>query len=482
MRYDDLIKPISADAPCGPDLLETDNDNFLDYYFSVEDRMPTSYYNLATETLFDSKTIDHKAETAQIDPLLKQSRDLRLLGIEAKFQILSGRFKGFVQAVHAMAGLLEAYPEDVHPQITADNIDRRNAIEELDTIATVVTPLDYAILMSDRRFGDISYRAYATGMGLSNPRAGEEAGDAGGITGVLGNSENATAVDALHEQLVTLKTSLETITQSCQTASQSFNPGLERLTTRADDILQMVLAARNDLGTDGAAATETGDGDAADAQAAPTGNAAGGTAGVVVSLPVTAVPTHHAARQVLESVERYFARYEPSSLALVLVTQSRLLVGRPLIEAMDALLERTAEDAVVEFGTDNGFKISMSRMRELSGQSGIADGYDMEAEETAQTDVQDGDTSDPSDVPNGGDSDQSPTATASQVPKPVAKFEPPDIIVREQATQALKMVEEFFQVREPASPIPILLFKARNLLNKDFHGIVRELFPPAPSY
>ena len=124
MRSDDLIKPISADAPCGDDLLAADDPDFVDYYFNVEDRFPTSYFNVARGTLFDPKTIDLKAEMAVIDPLLKRSRDLRLLGIEAKFQILSGRFKGFAEAVMAMAALMELYPEEVHP---VDPLDRRNS-------------------------------------------------------------------------------------------------------------------------------------------------------------------------------------------------------------------------------------------------------------------------------------------------------------------------------------------------------------------
>ncbi|MBC7138413.1 MAG: hypothetical protein H5U17_06610, partial [Defluviimonas sp.] len=57
-------------------------------------------------------------------------------------------------------------------------------------------------------------------------------------------------------------------------------------------------------------------------------------------------------------------------------------------------------------------------------------------------------------------------------------FAAPQIQSREQVAEALKGVEEFFRLREPASPVPILLFKARNLLNKDFHAIVRELLPP----
>ena len=42
-----------------------------------------------------------------------------------------------------------------------------------------------------------------------------------------------------------------------------------------------------------------------------------------------------------------------------------------------------------------------------------------------------------------------------------------EILSRDHAGMVLKQIEEFFRVREPASPIPILLFKARNMLTKD---------------
>ena len=55
----------------------------------------------------------------------------------------------------AMAGLIETYPDEVHPIATNE---RRNALEELDALVTVVMPLDYATLISDKRIGDVKYR------------------------------------------------------------------------------------------------------------------------------------------------------------------------------------------------------------------------------------------------------------------------------------------------------------------------------------
>ena len=64
MRIEDLILPVSPDAPCGDDLLASDDPDFIDYYFNVEDRLPTSYFNMARGTLFDTKSVDLKGETA----------------------------------------------------------------------------------------------------------------------------------------------------------------------------------------------------------------------------------------------------------------------------------------------------------------------------------------------------------------------------------------------------------------------------------
>ena len=428
MRLDDLIKPIAPDAPCGEDLLALDDPDYCDYYFNVEDRLPTSYFNMVRGTLFDSKSVDQKGESAQIDALLKRSRDLRLLGLEAKFQILSGRFKGFADAVMGFAGLIEAYPGEVHP---IDAVDRKNAIEELNALATIAAPLDYAILLTDKRVGDIIYRGYGTASGKIALRDGEQPGDVGSITGALSSSENAKAVDALYEQLTGLRTALKTIIQLCQSAPQAFTPKLDRLDEKLADLLAMVVSARGDLGGAAAPVVEGDAGEVATAGAATT---------ITVQTGTAEVPNHRTAYQLLQAVERYFATTEPASLALVLVTQSRLLIGRPLVEALDALLENSAGYATISFGTETGFAISMARMRDLSGQANIT-------------------------------SDDFSTPDENDLPAP-------EVVSRDHAGQILKQIEDFFRMREPASPIPILLFKARNMLSKDFHALVRELIPP----
>ncbi len=436
MRLEDLLKPISPDDPCGENLLDADDPDFVDYYFNVEDRLPSSYFNMVQGTLFDSKSVDWKAEAAQIDALLKRSRDLRLLGIEAKFQILAGRFKGFAEAVLGMAGLLEAYPEEVNPR---DPVDRRNAIEELDALATIVAPLDYATLITDRRQGDVTYRPYGTGTGKIDPRANETAGEPGPILAALGSSENQAAVDQLFAQLTDLRAALQTMTTASQKGANPFTPRFARLAPKLDEMREMVLAARSDLAGEVAAPEVEGEA-TSEPGTAPQVSGGGASTTITLNAANADVPDQRAAFRLLSAVERYFAQTEPASLALLLTTQSKLLIGRPLVEALDALIESSAGYASITFGTEHGFTIPMARMRELSNNANIPTTEDL-------TSPQEGDP------------------------------EPPEILSRDHAGLVIKQVEDFYRQREPASPIPILLFKARNLLSKDFHALVRELLP-----
>lgn len=487
MRPEDLIQPISAEAPCGEDLLLADDAEFVDYYFSVEDRFPASYFNLARGTLFDPKTIDAKAEAAQIEPLLKRSRDLRLLGIEAKFQILSGRWKGFVDAVSGMAALLDRYPDEVHP---VDQTDRRNAVEELNALATVVAPLEYVVLFTDKRVGDITFRPYGTGSGKVSPREGEEPGNAGTISGAIGSSENAKVVDGLYAQLTGLKDALATMVRVCQAGSGGVPPKLDRIDGKLDDLIAMVLSARPDL-AGGAAASEAPAADGTSAAAASTGGAA---TTITIQTAPGGIADHKVAFRHLQAVERYFVANEPASLALLLVVQARLLVGRPLVEALDALMENNSGYAKINFGGDNGFSISMSRMRDLSYSANIpsTEGWGAEDEDTGYEAYEGPEAPEPeAEVAEDGEDSEDAVSEdeASEGAEPVAEpvraaparpapAKPLEVVSRDHAGLVLKQVEEFFQIREPASPIPVLLFKARNMLSKDFHALTRELIPP----
>lgn len=53
----------------------------------------------------------------------------------------------------------------------------------------------------------------------------------------------------------------------------------------------------------------------------------------------------------------------------------------------------------------------------------------------------------------------------------------PFVTSRGQAAEMLDRITEFFESQEPSSPVPILLRRAKRLINQDFVGILRELAP-----
>jgi type VI secretion system protein ImpA len=178
---------------------------------------------------------------------------------------------------------------------------------------------------------------------------------------------------------------------------------------------------------------------------APVASADGGpapsAAAAIVDIPAGLFESHAEARQALIACEVYFRTKEPSSAALLLITQSRLLIGMPLIDAMEILLPEQASRAIVSFGPQTGFALSIARLKALSGES-------------------------PGSAPI-------PPDTQEAGP-------PPTVTNASEAAAVLRGVEEFFRRHERSSPVPMLLQRARTYLEKDFQALIDELIPKTP--
>ncbi|MBS8227544.1 ImpA family type VI secretion system protein [Vannielia litorea] len=445
MRYDNLFEPISGDQPCGPDLLLEDDDDYIEYYFEAIDRVPMRYIvSGETGEVFDRKNIDIKKEVAAIDKLLERTRCLRLLALEAQFQALAGRIIGFSECIQTMQGLLERHWADVNPKIEeGDATERRNAIELLNEMGQVVMPLEHAPLLEDRRAGRFAFRDYELSTGKKDPRGTEKAAaDAGAITTALQSADNAENVDKLYEALTLARSGCAAIKNVCMLAdSGAFSPQFDNLEEVLRDMIALFEDARPDLagGGDTAAdgATEEGAEGAPGEDGAPV-PVAGGNVSVSSGPPVMVgpVPNHATAKAALEQIEAYFASVEPSAPALLLIRQAQDLFGKPLTEALEALLPGMSGNAIVDFGSKEGFMLDFGRMSQLAA-------YEL---------------------------------PAGAVMVDTGPAEPVVCENREQAAALLSAVENFFRQTEPSSPVPVLLFKAKTYLNRDFSSIIGDLF------
>jgi len=140
-------------------------------------------------------------------------------------------------------------------------------------------------------------------------------------------------------------------------------------------------------------------------------------------------------------VEEYLTAREPSTPALILVHQARLLVGKPLIHALEILLPDAAPRAMIRIQNEINVQLNMAQLKQLTNEMpNLAKGA------------------------NGSDSGSETFKAES----------------RAEAMTLVAEVEHFFKVAEPSSPVPMLLTKANGYANRDFNAILKDLIAPLP--
>ena len=451
MKLEWLTDPVDADPPCGPDLEKQDDAAFVDYYFEAEGRLPERYFTPglapdgSEDRFFDPKSMDFSSESRQIADLLKRSRDVRLTSLLARFAILSGRIGEFADAVEQTARLLEIWPAEVNPRVDTGAAERRAAIEALNTQPTVIMPLLHAPILPS---GDVTLRRYMVATGRADPRASEQGLD--GSTDVLAPLRG----DATRAQLARVQGDLSRLAEALSQIvyltghhpTARFSPDLGALRTAVADMQAMIASARPDLpgwsadqsAANAAMADLMPESDTPDsAQLGGPLGAALGAAPAPVAAPSDAprIPDRAAALAALQMAESWLAEREPSSPSLLLVTQARLLVGAPLVQALETLLPAQAGRAVLNIGLGSPFALPMDRLKTLS---------------TAGLETQ--------------------AQSGAPAPAPL-----PPITDRRGLTACLMGIETYYAQHEPASPVPLLLAKARDMLVKRFDAIVAEL-------
>lgn len=432
--FDPLV-PVSEQNPCGPDLEREDDAGFIDYYYEAESRLPERYFTpgLAADghedRLFDPRSVDLDSESRTIRGLLERSRDLRLISLLARFQILAGRLEDFTVSLENMAAMMEQWPRELHP----GGGDRRAAIDSLNSQPAVVMPLLHLQIIPG---SEVTLRRFMVAMGKAEPRASEHDLDGSDFLGPLRADANQREVVLSHGRLTRAALALHRIQHlAAHHPDKPLHVDLAALRTAVADMQGMIAAARPELqpwSEDSLTA------EAKDPGPEPVIREIETPPPSVTQTPTSAVTlriaNRGAAAGVLDAAKIWLAAHEPSSLALVLVAQAHALIGKPLVDAIEVLMPREAPGATLRIGQGSPFVLPMDRLKELT-KSGL--------------DVQ--------------------TET------PVVATQQPPITQRSELIAKLLEVERYFTTCEPASPVPLLLAKAREMLDKRFDAIVAEL-------
>jgi type VI secretion system protein ImpA len=423
-----LSAPLSDADPCGPDL-DMDGDlDYLNFFAQVEGVLPASFFSAEDGKPFDRTTVDIPGQRELVRPLLQRTRDLRLLIMQARLEILDKDIAAFSVSVAGIAELLEAHWDQVHPRCQGDDTTARSiAIAALDA-STVVFPLQYAPLFEARRIGSVTYRALMIANGEVKPRGGENKLAVTALLEGRGDADPA-ALAATRKHIGMLKTALGQIRNAF--ALHGTSAGLENLPALVAKIQGFVDPAATETGRSAQGSAETG---------APS-DAAGARSDDRL-LNAAAAPTSlAAAREALAAIADYYSRREPSSPTLPLVRQAHQLIGKSFLEVISILVPSHLDKAVFQIGSDQVFELPIGKLNNLP-QVNAADS----------------------------------TAPGAPADAAVPHYE---VQSRSQAIALLEQVQSYFRQSEPASPVPMICERARALAERDFMAVLRDVLPKA---
>jgi len=433
-----FLQPVSADSVCGPDLDFDGDADYANYMFPLEERLSQRFLD-ASGRPADRSNLKLDEVSQAIFALLERSRDLRLVTALAQCHSVLMKPEGFLACVQLIRRMLEVFWESVHPAATDGDFSfRRSMVEALDDRSRIAIPIAHFPLVNDKKIGVVTYRGWEVSQKPELKLPAEVVIQASQVSEAL-NAEAARAqVIANHLLFKELQAALKGI-RSVFLENTDFDsvPSFAITLGAVDDVIAMLereapwLLPETESGSDEPAlAGVVADGEPRDPD--PVQPAA-------MTLPLTEVSSHGQAGAILIEIERYFCIIEPSSPALILVHQARKLLGRPLVEALEALAPSRVDAARLIVDSGSGFTLSIDRMRQLTSSALLQPEANMSGDE----------------------------------------FIAPAITSRDGASSAMQSIERFLGVVEPTSPVPLLLSRARSLMNKNFSGLLSDYFNPS---
>jgi len=431
MSYDFLLDAVSEDAPCGPDLDEAQDDPYMSYFIVSEGQFPERFFNQNSGEPFSKTSINLEAARGAISELLERSRDIRLLVLSAKINILGGDIKEFCADVISITKLLEDRWDNVHPTFDVEPNDRSMQVSQLEDRTTILLPLQFAELIRTKKVGVISYRDYAVATGNVAAQGSGKEISASEILSALKSDDVAEEVEKIHDLLLETYKAANSIREIfIEKIGYENLPNVDALTDVLSKIIEMFGLAREDLAaSQSVIVNEASSKD-------ENSDAENHSVIQITEIPESpeGITSHATARSALKASEIYYATYEPSSPALVLIHQARNLIGVSLIEAIDALMPEVSERASILVNRRPNLQLKSDRLRTISNN----------AKQSA----------------NGSGSDETKQFLAAD---------------RAQAMALINGVENYYRTAEPSSPVPHLLMKTREYLDRNFETIINDI-------
>ena len=328
--YFDWLTPVSDDAPCGPDL-EYDHD-FVVLFSSVAPKRDVQYgaFVGAPDPLNWSE-IERDCRR-----LMMRTKDLRVAVLYTRCRVRLGGVTGLSEGAAVLAAWLQAFPDDVHPQTSADSDRdaaqemRMNALQALSDPEGLLADLREIVLVKSTvtrlQVRDVE-RAFA------HPRPAD-----------------ALAPDSVVRQLQDLRTQhpaviagfddaiahLATINAWCNSHLETFQPDLSTLTRLLDRLITPTQATSAES-PEPIAIPDTSSGHDA-VTLTPPAISVSASGSECAPTPNKPMPSDRdTALAAIRVARTWFENHEPSSPIPVLLKRAEQFVGKRYSEVVKAI-------------------------------------------------------------------------------------------------------------------------------------------------
>lgn len=318
-----LVRPITAESPCGESLEDTP--------------LLTSF---DTFRLFGQATpLDPVPEWGEIKnralDALGRSKDLRLLAYLGSAVLRTDGVPAFSDTLDIAAKWLDEYWSQVHPLVAEDAVLRRNALNCFADQMAVIDGLRRVPLVSSRVHGNFSLRDIDIATGQTLPKDGDQRPDPERIKAAFA-AMPVEELAGLHHSVLRATAAIKGIDARMRDAAGSdstpdFDP-LSAQLVKIERALSAQLALRPEARAAGVEAVDESD------------------AGAAASLG--AIRSRHDAIKALDAVADFFQRTEPSSPIPLFLARAKRLVSKDFLE----VLADIAPDAVAQARAAGGLR------------------------------------------------------------------------------------------------------------------------------
>jgi type VI secretion system protein ImpA len=316
-----LLRPVSDDARCGPDLDAAGDPAYVE--FGVAAEWKEAKY-VGDQEVSPAQAPDWRKLKETGAALLAVSKDLRIANHYVAALAHTDGLPGFAAGVRLLRDLLDRYWDALHPVLEGPNDDwRKNLVMDLNDERGALAGLRAALIAESRKVGRFAVRDIEVLDGTLPPAQGASAPTAELLREAIRDSELASEnlrLESCREALADLAAIQNTFRQHQSTLYPEF-PVAEKLLARAQALLGEALGFESDAeGAPAPAAEAEGSGDGAPGK----------------------LKTRADARRMLESVCDFLERTEPAHPAPILIRRAARLLDLSFVDIIRDLAPEAA--------------------------------------------------------------------------------------------------------------------------------------------